>query len=61
MHLEGTYRYHMSNETCIEEQEMSESVSHNHAITFQASEHCKGPYSKKPWRYNRVHGVTYTL
>ena len=36
MHLEGTYRYHMSNETCIQEQILSESASHNYAIKFIA-------------------------
>ena len=36
MHVEGTYRYQMSKETCIQEQIISESDSHNYAITFKA-------------------------
>ena len=27
---------------------MSENISLNYGIIFQASEHCKGPYSKEP-------------
>ena len=34
---------------------------HNYVITFQASKHCIGPYSKKPQRYNTVHVVVYTM
>ena len=36
---------------------ISENISDDHVITFQASEHFKGLYSRKPQRYRVVHGV----
>ena len=48
MQLEGIYGHHMSNNTCIQVQIISESISHNYVMTFEASEHCTGPYIRKP-------------
>ena len=59
--IRGTYRHHTSSNTCYQVQIMSENISHNYAITFQASEHCKGPYSKKPWRYNRPQTISVVI
>ena len=47
----------MISNRCIQVQIISENISDDHVITFQASENCKGPYSGKPETERDVHGV----
>ena len=49
MHLEGIYIHHTTRAiTHVFMRIMSENISLNYGIIFQASEHCKGPYSREP-------------
>ena len=46
--IRGHNGRHMISNRCIQVQIISENISDDHVIAFQASEHCKGPYSRKP-------------
>ena len=43
--------------TCVFMQIISENISLSHGIIFQAPEHFKMPYLKKPWDVNTPYGA----